>query len=710
MQRKLLSAMAAVLLIVTVAYANFFSSVLHLTEYAAVRDNPAIRNLHNIPRFFYDPSTASVNPQEYSYQPIVTASLAFDYALGRGVSPLFLHLGTFLLFLAGLAAIAWFCHSVFEHAIPHPWNPYLALLVTALVGLHPATAELLNPIAKRGELFAALSIIAGLAMYAGLPRQRRFFFYLVPPLFGIFANPAALVFGPMLLAYMILIEPPPSPDQEPTQSREQNRPEDPTSQPEAQSKPGAGPKRIRIRRRKHPFLRYVKVQAKRFMPALLFSVLGGLFHSKVTLIESPGETVIRYWFTQPWVALRYLRSFFAPFYFSPASDLAAFPGYDIRGVFGVGLVLLLISVALIVAVSRTWRPAVFAIWWFLLGVLPGAVLVQPFVESDSRMFLPFIGIAMGLAWTARMLLPSGEPLRRLEAIVAVLLILALAYEARVRNRIWSSDETLWRDAITKSPASARALEEYGLALAAKGRTQEAYDYLERARQLAPESAEIEMHLGTLAASLRDDEEAERHFRRALATGADQPATHFEYAAFLEHAGRIEKAIESYDWAASLALTDLRPRFAMMRLYEKTANWYGLRQAVESAGSIGRGDPTVAGYAALLRNHPDTVKGAEELIRQNPTAENYLILSEAHFLTGDYQKSLEAAKKAIELKPGSSAAYNDMGAAYVSMGRIDEGISAVREALKIDPDNQRARVNLVEWQKEKLLASEEIMRK
>src|SRR5215831_14726497 len=143
MQRKILFAAAAVALAVTLAYANFFLTGLHSDEYGMVRDNPAIRSLLNLPRFFIDSATTSANPAEYVYEPAVTATLAIDYLLGRGPSPLVLHLDSFLLLLASLGAIASFFHAVFERAIPHPWNPYLAIMGAALVGLHPASAELL---------------------------------------------------------------------------------------------------------------------------------------------------------------------------------------------------------------------------------------------------------------------------------------------------------------------------------------------------------------------------------------------------------------------------------------------------------------------------------------------------------------------------------------------------------------------------------------
>jgi tetratricopeptide (TPR) repeat protein len=699
MQRKIVVAACAILLALVLVYANYFLTGFHFTEFAMVRDNPAIRSLSNFPQYFTDFSTASANPSEYRFQPLVTTFFAVEYFLGRGAWPVVFRIGSFLLFVVGLAAIAWLFRSIFERASPHPWNSYLALLGMSLVAFHPAAAELLNPITKSGELLAVVGVILGLAIYAGLPEKRKLFLYLLPPFLGILANPAALVFGPMLLVYMILAEP---------TAAEQPRGTEKSAETGGTA---GGAKRIRIRRRKYPLLRDLKTQLQRFLPALLFTACGAALHARVTPFETSGETVVHYWFTQPYVAWRYFRSFFLPLHFAPISDLSVFPGYDTRALLGIGFVLLLISIALIVAISRLWRPAILGICWFLVGILPGAVFVQPSVESDTRMFLPFLGIAMALTWMGRMLLPSGEPLRRLEAIAAGFLIVFFGYQTHVRNQVWSADESLWRDAAAKSPQSAAAMENYGLALAARGRTKEAYDCLEKALSIAANPAEVEAYLGKLSYELNLPDEPEQHFRRSLLNGgAAMSLVHFELGSWFEKRGLRDNAIDSYTWASSLARTDMRPRYALMRLYKSGGNWGELRQTVDSALLVAPGDSLTAEYRTILTNHPDSLKGAQELVKRSPTADNYVVLAENYCLAGEYQQCLDSAKKALEVRPNYPEAYNAVAAAYVSMGRLDDGIAAVRAALKIDPENRLAKENLANWQRGQLLAGEDIMRK
>jgi hypothetical protein len=86
----------ALLLALTAAvYSNHFHNSFHFDDFHTVTDNVAIRSLGNIGRFFTDPATFSALPTHQVYRPVVTASLAFDYWLGRGLNPLAFHATTF---------------------------------------------------------------------------------------------------------------------------------------------------------------------------------------------------------------------------------------------------------------------------------------------------------------------------------------------------------------------------------------------------------------------------------------------------------------------------------------------------------------------------------------------------------------------------------------------------------------------------------------
>src|SRR5580700_340725 len=87
---------------VLVAYSNHFQNSFHFDDFHTITDNPYIRSLRNIPKFFTDAATFSTMPPNRSYRPIISTSLALDYWAGGGLKPFFFHFSTFLWYLAQL--------------------------------------------------------------------------------------------------------------------------------------------------------------------------------------------------------------------------------------------------------------------------------------------------------------------------------------------------------------------------------------------------------------------------------------------------------------------------------------------------------------------------------------------------------------------------------------------------------------------------------
>ena len=74
------------------------------------------------------------------------------------------------------------------------------------------------------------------------------------------------------------------------------------------------------------------------------------------------------------------------------------------------------------------------------------------------------------------------------------------------------------------------------------------------------------------------------------------------------------------------------------------------------------------------------------------------LSLAYYQSGEYEKSIEACKKALTFQPDYAAAYSNMAAAYNQLKQWDNAIDACNKALKIDPQFKLALGNL-NWAKD-----------
>src|SRR5687767_5430597 len=98
--RRFLFACAGALLLFAAAYANSLRNAFHFDDAHVVENNLFIRDLANVPRFFADANTFSSTPANTTYRPVVSLTLAIDYAIGRGLDPRPFHVTQLLLFAA----------------------------------------------------------------------------------------------------------------------------------------------------------------------------------------------------------------------------------------------------------------------------------------------------------------------------------------------------------------------------------------------------------------------------------------------------------------------------------------------------------------------------------------------------------------------------------------------------------------------------------
>jgi tetratricopeptide (TPR) repeat protein len=591
---------AAAVVAVLAAYANHFGNQFHFDDFHTVTANPAIRSLAAVPRFFADARTFSVLPSHQSYRPLVTASLALDYWIGGGLRPAAFHLSTFFWYLVQLALIYVLFLRLLDGA------HYAALFAAALYGLHPANAETVNYIVQRADLYATAGVVAGLVMYSAMPAQRRWGLYLAPPLAGMLAKPSALVFAPILLAYILLFD----------RARQET----------------------------------VASCLRRAAPAFLISAAYWIFQSVMTPPTYVGSDFApyQYWITQPYVTLRYFRSFFLPIYLSADTDLRPFETLaDARAVAGCVFTLALALTAGIAARRPGWRPVSFGLLWFLIGLAPTALVPLAEVENDHRMFLPFVGLTLSVAWTGwRMWL--SRPMPSAALLVPAAVLIACAWGTHARNQVWRTEETLWLDVTRKSPANGRGWMNYGLTQMQKGELAAAYGDFERARALSPGYSLVEVNLGVVSGALGRLTEAEQHFRRAIELAPADSESYSYYSRWLESRGRGPEALAALTRAASLNPSDPEPRRRL----------------------------------ALLQSR-----------KAGPSPEDYLARSLAYHQAGRYQECIRAAEEALRLRPDYAEAYNNIAAAYQSMARLDEAIAAAEQALRLKPDFQLARNNL-----------------
>jgi tetratricopeptide (TPR) repeat protein len=662
-QKRFLIYAALALVSVCVAYANHFHNSFHFDDSHAIVTNIYIRDLHYIPLFFTDARTASSLPANQAWRPVLMTQLAIDYHLGHGLSDtLWFHISTFFWFLIQLILMFILFHELLDAAAPGPANQYVALFGVAWYGLHPAIAETVNYICQSADLLSTLGVVAGMVMYIRLPKLRKFGLYLIPVAVGSMAKAPAVVFCGILLVYIFLFE----------EDGRWNR-----------------------------LLAAIVKSIPAIIVCMVFAYLNVKMVSKTFTPTYMSPQV--YWATQPYVILRYFRSFFVPLWLSADTDLAPLPGFtDPMALLGIGFCVALLLAGIWAMKRREHRPIAFGIFWFFGALAPTSLFVLSEVENDHRMFFPFVGLMISVIWAAYLLVSrwvARQPAdRRKNAIagiqaVTVCLLVANGFGTWQRNKVWHTEANLWQDVTIKSPLNGRGWMNYGLTKMEHGDYTGALEDYTRAATYAPNYFFLEINTGIDLAALGRAQQAEPHFRRAIELQPNEAQTWYFYAGFLSQQGRVAEAVQNAKTAVTLNPAYIDASHLLMNLYAQQGQWAALREVAQNTLKLVPGDPATLSALNRSNNAGSELAALAAQTEAHPTAEGYLNLSLKYHQAGKYQECIDAARKALRLKPDYPDAYNNIAAAYEAMSMWDPAIEAAQQALRLKPDYQLAKNNL-----------------
>ena len=644
--------MAAALAAVCLTYANAWHNGFHFDDFHTVVDNPWIRSLKNIPRFFTDTATFSVLPANRTYRPIVSTSLAIDYFLGHGLNPVFFHLGTFLVFLLQLCAMQSLFLAILDRTAPQQSNLIPATIATAWYGSHPAIAETVNYIIQRGDVFSTCGVVVALATYIRFPKLRRTGLYLVPFAIAMLSKPPAIVFPALLFVFILMFE-----------SAETDR---------------------------------LRNAALRSLPALLAGA--GLMALQAAMTPKsyfPSQISNDSWYiTQPFVLLRYFGSFFLPIHLNVDTDLRPFSHLGAAALSGFVFLAVLMGAAAWLSLRPRLRPVAFGLFWFLIASIPTSIYRLSEVENDHRMYMPFVGLVLAFVWTAWLgleRLTAGQVrrwIRPAAASMTVLLLGAYAWGAHLRNRVWRSEESLWLDDVQKCPHNGRGLMNYGLSQMERGRYQVARDYFTRALAYTPDYPTLEVNLGVVNEAMGQSAVADEHFQRAVQLAPADDEAHSYYGRALVEEGRLPEGLAQLQIAYRLNPSRPMTRTFLMDAFADSGDMPSARQLAHETLALIPGDPATLAFL---------------MDPQSDAADYWINLSLRRYQQTDYAACITAARRALALQPDSALAWNNIGAAWAALSQWNFAVQAEQSALRLQPDLALARNNLSAYRQHALPA-------
>ncbi|MBN4062204.1 tetratricopeptide repeat protein [Bacteroidales bacterium AH-315-I05] len=635
-------------------YSNHFNTGFRFDDAQAITTNGWVRDIGNIPLFFTSGEYASSSKFHHAYRPMVVTLDTIDYNLGNG-NPFYFHLSMFLWYIVQLVLMFFFFRKVMNIAFEHRWNSVIALFATAYYAFHTNNAETINYISARSDSFSTMCIVAAFLLYQS-QKGKKYFLYLIPMLVGIYTKQTTVMFSMLLLVYILFFE-------------------------EKVKMKSIFGKENRIK-----FWNSVKKAA---IPIVL-SFLVFFINSKVlTPAYKPHSnttvSAIDYFISQ-WHVLtsHYLTNFFIPV------KLNADPYYplitsvfDWRAFSGLLAITAMLFIAFFTFRDMKTRPISFGILWFFIALAPTSSFIPLYqYANDHRVFFPFIGLILSVSWVVGLLVMKHEEkikqnlsLKYGIPLTCCLIISAYAYGTYQRNEMWKSEEKLWYEVTVKSPENARGLMNYGLTQMGIGKYDVALDYFNQALKNSPTYSYLHINLGIVKGVLKQNEEAEQHFKKALNYDPENAECYYYYANWLKGQGRKKEA-----------LSLLKKSKQISPEHTKTNQLLTLLNV------------------ELEQDTDKKINSLLELLKTNPTHGNYIELSLAYYLVGNYTKSIDACKKALEIKPDYADAYNNICTSYIKLKQFDNAIKACNKALEILPNYQLAKNNLA-WAKEEKAKAE-----
>ena len=235
----------------------------------------------------------------------------------------------------------------------------------------------------------------------------------------------------------------------------------------------------------------------------------------------------------------------------------------------------------------------------------------------------------------------------------------------------------------------RALLDEGGRLFQAHRYTEALTWFERALQLDSQNADTELLSGRALLELKEPLEAIDHFQRSIELRPSEPLAqiplcraYLELKRFLNAASACRKASETVSTSA-FAFSAAGSAFFELGRFEEA------REMFQRAIAISPGDATaysnLSSTQAAMRQLPEAVESARTAIRLRPDFADARIKLGFYFIgLCSYREGIATLQQVIDDNLGDERAYMGIAIAEKDLGQFNRAIQAARKATMLSP--------------------------
>jgi len=355
----------------------------------------------------------------------------------------------------------------------------------------------------------------------------------------------------------------------------------------------------------------------------------------------------------------------AVFYPHPNDGLALWPV--------IMAILLLLAITAATIVFRRRRPYLLTGWfWYLVMLIPVTGLVQVGEQghADRYTYLPNIGLFVIGVWCAADLAAVHRSRSRLAVttVVAVSVILALAWAAFIQTSYWRNSETLWTHALAVTSDNDVAHNNLGYLCVDRGELDKAISHFESAAKIRSAkrdphydlaSAFVQMNLADTLARLGRSDDAMVHYEEAIKLQPDYADAYYNRGNVLFGKGRIDEAITDLEKALQMQPNDADAHT-------------GLGNALLRKGSL---QEAIAHYLTAMALAP------EDPHSRNNVA--WVLATTSDGSIRDGARAVAFAQEAVQLSGGREPRFvRTLAAAYAENGQFPEAVAVAQQAAAV----------------------------
>jgi len=186
-------------------------------------------------------------------------------------------------------------------------------------------------------------------------------------------------------------------------------------------------------------------------------------------------------------------------------------------------------------------------FWYIGTLIPVIGLVQmgSYGMADRYTYIPLIGLFIIIAWGVPELIANRPYKTMWLATLSTIILIILMAVTEKQVRLWENSFSLFKHAITVTSNNFVAHSNLGLALAGRGRIDDALHHYREAIRIQPNYSIAYNNLGVALAERGQAEDAIWNFRKALRLKPDYAQAHYNLGVALAKKGQTDDAIRSF---------------------------------------------------------------------------------------------------------------------------------------------------------------------